>query len=72
MYLMLAWLATEHNRVKYVWEDQKLRAMVLVTAEGNNWKLDYMMSKLFKKQKLHNVKKRKKKQRKQKKGRMMN
>ena len=34
--------------------------MVLVAAEGNNWKLDYMMSKLFKKQKLHNVEKRKK------------
>ena len=60
MYLRLAWLATEHNRVKYLWEYQKLRAMVLVAAEGNNWKLDYMMSKLFKKQKLHNVKKRKK------------
>ena len=30
MYLKLAWLATEHNKVKYVWEDQKLRAMVLV------------------------------------------
>ena len=32
MYLKLAWLATEHNKVKYLWEDQKLRAMVLVAA----------------------------------------
>ena len=29
MYLKLAWLATEDNKVKYLWEDQKLRAKVL-------------------------------------------